>query len=130
MRALVRHVDQTNQSLARFLDSIRYQDLLQRRPVDHLGPGFADLSRAFDGVRASLHESRAEKEVQARYLGALVEHVPVAMLTLHSDGRLELLNNAARRLLNAAQLPDIDALDAYGHLFRAISPRRGRASAS
>ncbi len=116
--ALIKYVDRTNQELTRFLNSIRYQDFLQTFTIEHLGSSFADLNDAFDEVILSFRDARSAKETQARYLQALVEHVPISLVTLHGDGRVELLNNAARRLLNAASIRDIDALDAFGPAFR------------
>ncbi|MCH8861461.1 MAG: PAS domain-containing protein, partial [Proteobacteria bacterium] len=116
--ALVKYVDRTNKELTRFLNSIRYQDFLQTFSIEHLGSSFADLNEAFDEVITSFRDARSAKETQARYLQALVEHVPVALVTLHGDGKVDLLNNAARRLLNVATVKDIDALDAFGAVFQ------------
>lgn len=116
--ALAKYVDRTNKELTRFLNSIRYQDFLQTFSIEHLGSSFADLNEAFDEVIMSFRDARSAKETQARYLQALVEHVPVALVTLHGDGKVDLLNNAARRLLNTATVKDIDALDAFGAVFQ------------
>lgn len=115
---LFRQVDRTNAELTRFLNAIRYGDFLQSFSIEHLGSGFAELNEAFDDIMARFRKARSEKEVQARYLSALVDHVPVALLVIHSDGKIDLLNNAARRLLNTASLAAVSELHQYGPAFQ------------
>jgi nitrogen fixation/metabolism regulation signal transduction histidine kinase len=62
--------------------------------------------------------ARLDREAQRRYLEALVEHVPVAILAVHDDGAVELLNNAARRLLDAAPRTTTQSLIEHGAAFQ------------
>jgi nitrogen fixation/metabolism regulation signal transduction histidine kinase len=115
---VIRFVHRTNRELTRFLGAIRYDDFQQAFTMGELGPTFADLKAAFDGVMLHFREARMEREAQRRYLEALVEHVPVAILALHDDGQVELLNNAARRLLNASAATSMERLIEYGAAFQ------------
>ena len=115
---VIRFVHRTNRELTRFLGAIRYDDFQQAFTMGELGPTFADLKAAFDEVMVHFREARMERESQRRYLEALVEHVPVAILALHDDGQVELLNNAARRLLNASAATSMDQLVTYGAAFQ------------
>ncbi len=115
---VVRFVHRTNRELSRFLGAIRYDDFQQSFSMGELGPSFADLKVAFEEVMVRFREARLDREAQRRYLEALVEHVPVAILALHDDGVVELLNNAARRLLNASAATVIDGLVVYGAAFQ------------
>ena len=115
---LFRQVNRTNAELTRFLSAIRYGDFLQSFSIEHLGSGFAELNEAFDDIMERFRQARSEKEVQARYLSALVDHVPVALLVVHSDGKIDLLNNAARRLLNTPSLAAVSELHQYGPAFQ------------
>ena len=99
---LVRFVQRTNRELSRFLGAIRYDDFQQSFSIGHLDATFADLKSAFEDVMLRFREARMEREAQRRYLEALVDHVPVAILAIHEDGAVDLLNNAARRLLDAS----------------------------
>jgi two-component system nitrogen regulation sensor histidine kinase NtrY len=47
-------------------------------------------------------------------LRALTEHVPVPLLSLHSDGRIQLHNHAARRLFGSVRITRLRDLVAYG----------------
>lgn len=115
---VVRFVHRTNRELGRFLGAIRYDDFQQSFTIGRLGPSFAELKTAFEGVMDRFREARLEREAQRRYLEALVEHVPIAILSIRDDGAVELLNNAARRLLNTSTATTIDRLVAYGAAFQ------------
>ena len=115
---LFRKVDRTNAELTRFLNAIRYGDFLQSFSIEHLGSSFADLNEAFDDIMERFRQARSEKEQQARYLSALIDHVPVALLVIHGDGKVDLLNNAARRLLNTPTLGPVTELHQFGPAFQ------------
>jgi two-component system nitrogen regulation sensor histidine kinase NtrY len=115
---VVRFVSRTNRELSRLLDAIRYDDYQQSFALGQLGPTFADLKGAFDEVMTRFRAARLDREAQRRYLEALVEHVPVAIIAVHDDGTVELLNSAARRLLNASTSTTTTALDTYGAVFQ------------
>ena len=115
---VIRFVNRTNAELSRFLAAIRYDDFSQSFSIGHLGATFADLKVAFETVMERFRAARAARESQRRYLEALVEHVPVAIIAVHEDGRVTLLNNAARRLLDTTNEGSLEALDAYGAAFQ------------
>jgi nitrogen fixation/metabolism regulation signal transduction histidine kinase len=116
--SLIHYVDRTNAELTRFLNGIRYNDFVQSFSIEHLGSSFADLNEAFDDIMTSFREARSEKEQQARYLSALLEHIPVALLVIHNNGKVDLLNNASRRLLDAASIKNIETFHKYGAAFQ------------
>ena len=115
---VVRFVHRTNRELTRFLGAIRYDDFQQSFSMGELGPTFADLKSAFEEVMVRFRAARLEREAERRYLEALVEHVPVAIVAISDDGKVELLNNAARRLLNASAATAVDQLVVYGAAFQ------------
>ena len=115
---VIRFVNRTNDELTRFLGAIRYDDLAQSFSIGHLGESFADLKSAFEQVMDRFRHARSARESQRRYLEVLVEHVPVAIIAVYEDGRVSLLNNAARRLLDQKGETTLDALDAYGPAFQ------------
>ena len=115
---VVRFVQRTNRELSRFLGAIRYDDFQQSFSIGHLDTTFADLKSAFEDVMVRFREARMEREAQRRYLEALVEHVPVAILAVHEDGAVELLHTAARRLLDASEPMRLDDLVRYGAGFQ------------
>lgn len=115
---VIRFVGRTNRELARFLDAIRYDDFLISFSATKIGSGFDEMGRALEQAMHRFRAARLTDESRRRYLEALVEQVPVALLSVHDDGTVELLNSAARRLLNAPARSSIDAMAAYGEAFR------------
>jgi nitrogen fixation/metabolism regulation signal transduction histidine kinase len=115
---LVRFVQLSNRELSRFLGAIRYDDFQQSFSLARLGATFGDLEGAFEEVLGRFRASRLDREAQRRYLEALVEQVPVAILAIHEDGRVELVNNAARRLLDATGATTVEALVGHGAVFQ------------
>lgn len=116
--SVVRFVNRTNSELARFLAAVRYDDFSQTFSFGHLGETFAELRGAFEEVMERFRDIRSARESQRRYLEALVEHIPIAILAVHGDGRVRLLNNAARKLLDATGEIVLDSLDVYGPAFQ------------
>lgn len=115
---VVRYVNRTNAELTRFLEAIRYDDFSQSFSIGDLGKSFSELTAAFEDVMRRFRETRSDREVQRRYLETLVEHVPIAIIAVREDGGVSMLNNAARRLLDAAGELTIDELVRYGAAFQ------------
>jgi len=61
----------------------------------------------------AFQKARAEKEEQALYLRTIVQHVAIGLLVFdEKDGRVDLINNAAKRLLGVTQLKNVRSLEA------------------
>ena len=83
---IVRYVARTNAELVRFFDAARYADFSQRFELSHLGAGFAELGEAFTDILDRIQQVRSSQEQELKHLKAMVEHVPVPLLSLHSTG--------------------------------------------
>lgn len=106
-------VSRTNQEICRFLDAARYADFGQRFNLGSMGAGFGELGELFTAILERFREYRTVQESELRHLKALVEHVPVPLISVHMDGRVELWNNAARRLFGMAYVARIEDLEPF-----------------
>lgn len=108
--SLVRYIDRSNRGLATFLQAVRYSDYSLSAGIAKLGSSFADLDEAFRVITSDLQHTREEKEEQFRYMQTVVQHIGVGLISLHTDGSVDMLNNAAKRMLRLAKLRRIDDL--------------------
>src|SRR3990170_6100438 len=110
------HLRRTNLAVARFVEAIRFEDFSQRFTLGR-GTGFEALGSALDSAIVELGAKRAEAAEDARFLGAVVDDAPVALLTIDEEDRVTLLNKAARRQF--VDQPGIRVADfaAYGAEF-------------
>jgi two-component system nitrogen regulation sensor histidine kinase NtrY len=108
--SLVHYVEKTNRDLTRFLASIKYSDFSQTFTSGHRGSSFDELNVAFANVISEFQKARSEKETQYRYLQTLVQHIGLGILSFDQTGKVDLINNAAKRLLRVTHLRDINSL--------------------
>ena len=113
---LVRFATQSSREVARFLDAVSFDDISQSFSGLLGDNAHRELGAAMTRVLNLLRTGRAEREEQARYLQTLIAHVPVALLSVNDDGRVQLLNVAARRLFETA-VPDTAQFARYGEAF-------------
>jgi two-component system nitrogen regulation sensor histidine kinase NtrY len=109
--ALIHYVDKTNRDLTRFFQSIKYEDFAQTFRENGLGSSFDTLKSAFSEVSNAFRKARAEKEEHYRYLQTVVQHVAIGLIAFKPDGEVELINNAAKRLLKVSHLKNIKSLE-------------------
>jgi two-component system nitrogen regulation sensor histidine kinase NtrY len=114
---LWRYVSRTNREVARFLDAVRFADYSQRFDFEKAGSGFASLGRTFTAIIGEMRERRTDQESEMRHLKALIEHIPVPLMTVHADNSITLQNNAARRLFGSAHITRVNDLRQFGSGF-------------
>lgn len=97
---LWQHIRRTNEEIARFVEAVRFGDMQARFSRPGAGAGFEHLGSALDAGMLALREERGRLIDAARFSEALVDDVPIALLTIDPTGAVTLANKAARKLFN------------------------------
>jgi nitrogen fixation/metabolism regulation signal transduction histidine kinase len=108
--SLLRYVEITNRKLTRFLKSVRYSDFTSSFSEHGLGRSFDELNHAFMEVIDAFKKYRAEKEEHFQYLQTVVEHVSMGIIAYNRNGKVDLFNNAAKRLLGTGGIRSLHEL--------------------
>jgi two-component system, NtrC family, nitrogen regulation sensor histidine kinase NtrY len=108
--SLIYFVERTNRKLSHFLESIRHSDFSTSFSDRALGGSFEGLNRAFNEVITEFRKNRAEKEEHYNYLLTVVQHVNIGILAYKKDGKVDIFNNATKRILKINNIHYIQEL--------------------
>ena len=123
---------------ARPADQSRARAVHRRGPVRRFrqgfshrgqGSGFAELSTTLDEAISALRDERHKLIDANRFYEAVLDDAPTPLLTVDGEGRVELANKAARRLLVRHQGVRIEDFRGYGDAFAARWPAARRPAA-
>lgn len=99
---LIRYVTRTNRKLNVFLESLRFLDnITESSPKD---PSFHELDITFNQIIETVKKANRDKEAQGHYFKNTVEHVSIGLLSYNGEGKITMLNRAARELLGNQRL--------------------------
>lgn len=105
------YLNRVNRKLTLFLESIRYEDFSIRFNADNkMGNSFRALNQQFNEVLDAFRQTRAEKEANHKYIDTIVQHISIGMLSFDAEGKIELVNPSAFRLLGIYRLRNISEL--------------------
>ena len=99
---LVQFTTRWSREAARFLEAVSFGDNSANFSGLARDRSFGDLGLAMNQVMERLRTSRAEREEQAQYLQALINHIPVALIAIEDNVSVQLMNFAARRLFETS----------------------------
>jgi two-component system nitrogen regulation sensor histidine kinase NtrY len=99
---LVQFTTRWSREAARFLEAVSFGDNSANFGGLTGDRSFGDLGLAMNQVMERLRASRAEREEQAQYLQALINHIPVALIAVEDNVSVQLMNFAARRLFETS----------------------------
>lgn len=114
---LWRHVQLTNMELARFIDAVRFADFSQGFSHRFEGSGFGELGAVLDNAIKRMRDDKHKLIDANRFYEAVLDDAPTALLTVDSQGKVELSNKAARRLLMRHRGVRVEDFREYGDAF-------------
>ncbi|NQT78306.1 MAG: ATP-binding protein [Bacteroidetes bacterium] len=108
---LIRYVERTNTRLSQFLQSIRHSDFSSSFSDKGLGKSFDELNSSFTEVIEEFKKHRSEKEEHFNYLQTVVQHVSMGIIVFTRDGKVDIFNQAVKRLLKVRNIRFISELE-------------------
>jgi nitrogen fixation/metabolism regulation signal transduction histidine kinase len=106
---LYQYMVNVNRKLIRFFESVRYSDFaIKFKADDQRGDTFRDLNLQLNEVLEAFRTARAEKEANLQYLNTIVQQIGTGLISFGADGRVELVNNAALKMLDIYRLRHLD----------------------
>jgi two-component system, NtrC family, nitrogen regulation sensor histidine kinase NtrY len=120
---LYQYVTNVNRKLTYFLESVRYSDFtINFRSDNKMGNTFRELNQQFNEVLHAFRQARAEKEANLQYLNTIVQHIGTGLITFDSTGQVNIINNAALRMLGIYRLHQLSELrEKHPRLFELLS---------
>jgi nitrogen fixation/metabolism regulation signal transduction histidine kinase len=108
--SLILYTEQTNSRLTKFFEGIRHSDFSSSFSDKGMGKSFEDLSKEFNQIIKEFKKNRAEKEEHFNYLLTVVQHVTIGIIVFRRDGKVDVFNNAIKKILRLSHLRNIAEL--------------------
>ncbi|WP_111672070.1 sensor histidine kinase [Algoriphagus litoralis] len=108
---LIRYSESSFKKVRLFLDNIKQDKYSQLYPVKFDGTETDDLHIEFNAILAKLKEDQAEKEANYQYFRSVFKHLSIGLITFGENGEIQILNVAAKRILNVDDLKSISEIE-------------------
>jgi len=108
--ALLHQMEKPQRDMNRFFDAIRYSDFSQTFSDTGTDKSLAPMKEAFSKVMEAFQKTREEKEAHYRYLQTMVQHVGVGLMVFQPDGRIDMMNQALRKILGISNIRKLETL--------------------
>jgi two-component system, NtrC family, nitrogen regulation sensor histidine kinase NtrY len=110
VKLLIEFLDRSNQNIASFLDSIRFDDLSYSFKTESEDPAVQRLHKEINEAMLRLRNSRREKDSEFLFFKNIVMHVGIGLIVFNEDGKIEIFNSAARKLLRTNHADNLNDL--------------------
>jgi two-component system, NtrC family, nitrogen regulation sensor histidine kinase NtrY len=110
VKQLMAHLERSNENIASFLDSIKFDDLSYSFKTESEDPAVKRLHQELNEAMLKLRSSRREKDSEYLFFKNIVMHVGIGLLVFKEDGKIEIFNSAARKLLKVNKADNIQDL--------------------
>lgn len=108
---LLKYAESSFKKVRQFLNNIKQDNFATVYPVKFDGTETDDLHIEFNTILAKLKEDQAEKEANYQYFRSVFQHLSIGLITFEEDGQIQILNTAAKRMLNIQQLQNISEIE-------------------
>src|SRR5690606_20876845 len=110
VKLLIEYLDRSHENIAAFLDSIQFDDLSYSFKTQSDDPLVQRLHRELNEAMAKLRSSRRERDSEFLFFKNIVIDVGIRLSIFKEDGKIEIFNSPARRLLKINHASNINDL--------------------
>lgn len=110
IKLLIHYLDRSNENIASFLDSISFDDLSYSFKTESDDPIVQRLHKELNEAMLKLRNSRREKDSEFLFFKNIVMHVGIGLIVFKEDGKIEIFNSAARKLLKTNRAESLNDL--------------------
>jgi|WetSurSiteA1Bulk_404760.scaffolds.fasta_scaffold00443_5 two-component system, NtrC family, nitrogen regulation sensor histidine kinase NtrY len=122
------YVNKTNRDLAGFFDSIKNED--SGLSFNRSKRKFRNIYKSMDDVNTLIKSIRIKYAIQDQYFKTIVESIQTGLISFGPDGKVDIINKAAKNLLGIKTIHKIDKLNNHqkglGDILHAIRPSEKR----
>ena len=122
---LIIYVNKTNRDLLLFLRSFEFQDDTLTFNKNKKLP-FKPLYSEFNRIIENFRKVKLEKEMEQQYFQYSIKHVDTGLISIDEQGKVELFNEAAKRLLHLEYVQNIHGFnrikEGLADQFRNLTP--------
>lgn len=110
------YLNSTNRRLKNFFESIRYSDFNKKFDVND-NSSFSKLNMVMNDVVEDFNKIREAKEEQYHFLQSIIQHIGISMVAFGKDGKIEMINNAAKKLFQLPNPKNIIEFEGFSPIF-------------
>lgn len=109
-KLLIEYLERSNQNITNFLDSLQLDDITYTFKTTSDDPAVLRLQKELNEVMQRFRNTRREKDSEFLFFKNIVMHVGIGLLVFKEDGKVEIFNSAARKLLKVNHAGNINDL--------------------
>ncbi len=110
VKLLIEFMERSNQNITNFLDNLQLDDVTYTFKIDSSDPQVMLLQRQLNEVMQRFRNSRREKDSEFLFFKNIVMHVGIGLMVFREDGKVEIFNSAARKLLKINHIVKVEDL--------------------
>jgi nitrogen fixation/metabolism regulation signal transduction histidine kinase len=99
VKLLIDFIDKSNQDMETFFDAIEFDDLSYSFKTQSNDPTVVRLHKELNNALLKLRSARRERDSESLFFKNIVMHVGIGLIVYRENGKVEIFNSAARRLL-------------------------------
>ena len=114
VKLLVEYITRSNTNVSTFFDTLKFDDFSFTHRADITDAAVYQMERELNDAMVKLRSARREKDSESLFFKNIVMHVGIGLLVFREDGKIEIFNSAARKLLKvngASTLQELNEVD-------------------